>query len=311
MGELYSHSRLKCFENCAKQFHFKYVLKLPQESEGVEAFVGKRVHEVLERLYVFVGQDMLPSLPQVLNRYEQSFDVEYDPDRVRIVKEGTPLSFYRELGARCIETYYRRHYPFDGEETLGIEEHVKFDLAPDTAPGEYQMQGIIDRISKTSDGTIEIIDYKTGGYVPNQKALDEDRQLALYQIGLADRYGPDRPVELVWYYLAKGAVRRSRRTPEQLQELRTGTVALIDTVRAEEEYKARKNALCNWCEFKSVCPAWNPHARQASPPGPSRPAASQVAPSQPAPSQPASSQPATSSTREPALTAEPKQLSLL
>lgn len=270
MAELYSHSRLKCFENCPKQFHFRYVLKLPQESEGVEAFVGKRVHEVLERLYLFVGRDMLPSLPQVLSRYEQAFDAEYDPDRVRIVKQGTPLSFYRELGARCLETYYRRHYPFDADETLGIEERVEFDLSPDAAPGAYRMQGIIDRISKTADGTIEIIDYKTGGYVPNQQALDEDRQLALYQLGLADRFGPDRPVELVWYYLAKGAVRRSRRTPAQLGELRERTVALIDDVRAETEFAARKNSLCDWCEFRSVCPAWNPHARQPRPAEPPR-----------------------------------------
>jgi putative RecB family exonuclease len=298
LAELYSHSRLKCFENCRKQFHFRYVLKLPQESEGVEAFVGKRVHEVLERLYHFVGQDMLPALPQVLRRYEQAWEAEYDPDRVRIVKQGTPLSFYRELGARCLETYYRRHYPFDGDETLAIEERVEFSLDDE---GAYAMQGIIDRISRTPDGTTQIIDYKTGGYVPNQKALDEDRQLALYQIGLADRYGPERPVELVWYYLARGAVRRSRRTPEQLQGLREHTIARIDEVRAESEYAPRKNTLCDWCEYRSVCPAWNPHAVHAKPTQRSPEPVSSEPPKPPEPAEPA----------EPAAAAIPRQLSLL
>ena len=74
MAEVYSHSRLKCFENCPKQFHFKYILKLPQETEGVEAFVGKRVHEVLERLYAFVQRDQVPGLPKVIHRYEQLWD---------------------------------------------------------------------------------------------------------------------------------------------------------------------------------------------------------------------------------------------
>ena len=80
--EVYSHSRIKCFENCRKQFHFRYVLKLPQETEGIEAFVGKRVHEVLERLYIFVRQGLIPDLPRVIHRYEQLWEAEYDAERV-------------------------------------------------------------------------------------------------------------------------------------------------------------------------------------------------------------------------------------
>ena len=53
---IYSHSRLSSFEDCPRKFHYRYVLKIPQETEGIEAFVGKRVHEVLERLYEFVGR---------------------------------------------------------------------------------------------------------------------------------------------------------------------------------------------------------------------------------------------------------------
>ena len=272
LTELFSHSRLKCFENCAKQFHFRYVLQLPQETEGVEAFVGKRVHEILERLYVFVGQGTVPSLPQVKSRYEQLWDDEYDPDRVKIVRDGVPLSFYRELGIRCLESYYRSHYPFDRDETLGIEERVEFDLDP-SAPGNYRMQGIIDRIARAPDGVLEIQDYKTGNYVPSQKAIDEDRQLALYQIGLADRYASDESVRLVWHYVARGIVRRSSRTPEQLQKLRTTCIAAIDKIRGEERYEAKKNQLCSWCEYKSVCPAWNPDALPPHPPsGPPPPA---------------------------------------
>ncbi len=263
--ELFSHSRLKCFENCPKRFHFQYVLQLPQETESIEAFVGKRVHEILERLYQFVGEGMVPSLPKVKSRYQQVWDTLYDPDRVKIVRQGVPLSFYRELGIRCLDIYYRRHYPFDRDETLGIEERVEFDLDP-SAPGKYRMQGIIDRVARAPDGVLEIQDYKTGNFVPSQKALDEDRQLALYQIGLADRYAADESVRLVWHYVARGVVRQSVRTPEQLQQLRTTTMSVIDRIREETRFEPKKNALCDWCEFKSVCPAWNPY----TPPPPRR-----------------------------------------
>ena len=257
---LYSHSRLSSFENCPKKFHFRYVLQVPQETEGIEAFVGKRVHEVLERLYIFVGRDQIPSMQKVVARYHALFDEHFDGERIRIVKEGLDVEHYRQLGVDCLEGYYRRFYPFDQDETLGIEQRVVFHLDEGR---QYGLQGIIDRVVRAPDGAIEIHDYKTGGYVPSQKKLDEDRQLALYQIGVAREFGDDVPIRLVWHYLAKNRVCTSERTPEQLDALGRETMALIDAIQAETTFEAKKNRLCDWCEFRSMCPAWG-----HTPPGP-------------------------------------------
>ena len=254
MTSLYSHSRLSSFENCKKQFHFRYVLRIPASSEGIEAFVGKRVHEVLERLYLFVGRSQVPSLDRVLQRYHSLWDEAWDAERVRIVKQGLSADHYREIGTLCLSGFYRRHYPFDGDETLGLEQRVVFDL--DDAR-RYRIQGIVDRIVRSRDGAIEIHDYKTGSYVPSQKRLDEDRQLALYQPGLQQSYGPDQPMRLVWHYLARGQVRTSTRSPEQLAGLRSEVIELIDRIASEQEFPAERNRLCDWCEYKSICPAWN------------------------------------------------------
>ena len=251
MGTLYSHSRLSSFENCPKQFEFRYIQKIPSESESIEAFVGKRVHEILERLYLFVGRGQIPGVEKVVDRYHKLWEETYDGERVRIVREGTPLAFYRELGERCLRGYYVRHYPFDEDETLGIEKRVVFPL--DEA-GEYRMQGIIDRISRARDGTIEVHDYKTGARVPSQKILDQDRQLALYQIGLAREYGEDVPFRLVWHYVAKNQTRTSTRTPEELALLRRATIDRIDEIQRTKDFPPRKIALCNWCEYKTRCP---------------------------------------------------------
>ena len=255
LGTLYSHSRLSSFENCPKQFEFRYVLKIPSETESIEAFVGKRVHEILERLYQFVGRGQIPSVEKVVDRYQKLWEETYDGERVRIVREGVPLSFYRELGEHCLRGYYSRHYPFDEDETLGIERRVIFPL--DDA-GKYRMQGIIDRISRARDGTIEVHDYKTGARVPSQKMLDQDRQLALYQIGLAAEYGEDVPFRLVWHYVAKNQTRTSTRTPEQLATLRVSTIERIDEIERTTAFPPRKIALCNWCEYKPRCPLYMP-----------------------------------------------------
>ena len=253
MPTIYSHSRLSSFENCPKQFHFRYVLKIPQESEGIEAFVGKRVHEVLERLHEFADRGMLPPLEKVLARYRALWETHFDAERIRIVRSEVPLSHYLELGERCLRNYYRSQYPFDEGTTLGLEERVLFDL--DEA-GRYRFQGIIDRLTRAADGVIEIHDYKTGQRVPSQAILDRDRQLALYQLGLMERYGADQPMRLVWHYVASGKQRSSQRSAQQLEELRTATIDRIDGIQGESSYRPQKQPLCSWCEYKSICPAW-------------------------------------------------------
>lgn len=253
MGAIFSHSRIASFENCPKQFEFRYVQKIESETESIEAFVGKRVHEVFERLYLFAGRGQLPGIEKVVDRYHKLWEEAYDAARVRVVREGASLDGYRALGERCVRGYYLRHYPFDQSETLGLEKRVVFSLDP---AGEFKVQGIIDRIARARDGAIEVHDYKTGARVPNQKALDEDRQLALYQLGLAREFGADTPFRLIWHYVAKDATRVSTRTPNDLERLRASTIARIAEIRSATEFPTRKTALCNWCEYRAICPAF-------------------------------------------------------
>jgi putative RecB family exonuclease len=270
---VFSPSSLNCFENCPRQYAYRYIEKIPVETESVEAYVGKRVHEVLERLYQFVAQRLLPSLPKVVARYRANFDAQYDASRVRITREGTPLDFYRDAGARGLENYYRRHYPFDRDQTLGLEKPIQFALDED---GNYAVRGIIDRVARAPDGVVEIHDFKTGRRIPRQDDLDRDRQLGLYELGLREQLGEADEVRLVWHYVLRDEVRRSQRTPEQRERLRLETARAIDKIRGAQEFPPRPSALCGWCEFRGRCPAINPEraaelaalAAAAEPPDP-------------------------------------------
>lgn len=47
---VYSHSRLSCFEQCPQKFKLQYIDKVETEvEESVEAFLGSRTHETLEK----------------------------------------------------------------------------------------------------------------------------------------------------------------------------------------------------------------------------------------------------------------------
>lgn len=252
----FSPSSLNTFEKCPKQYHFRYVLKLPVSGESIEAFVGKRVHEVLEKLYRFVGDHgKPPTFDQVQRRYRQNFESQFDAAQVRIVRSENGRDYYFENGARCLTNYYRRHYPFDGDETLGLERKLHFKLqGADEARG-YALRGVIDRLVRARDGVLEIQDFKTGRYIPRQQELDRDRQLGLYELGIRRHWGEDEPIRLVWHYLLSNQVRTSQRTPEQRTALGRETTELIDRIRSEQVWAARPSKLCDWCEYREFCPA--------------------------------------------------------
>ncbi len=258
----YSHSRLSSFENCPRQFKYRYVDQIKVDKEGVEAFMGKRVHEILERLYHHVSRNgRPPSLAQVLDRYRQDWARSWH-DKIAIVRKENPPAYYLERGERCLENYYRGHYPFTTGETVALEERLRLRL--DTE-GRYKLLGIVDRIVRQGDGVFEIHDYKTSANLPQQRQLDRDRQLALYQIGLEQTYPDVQQVELVWHYLIFNKTLRSRRSVEALEDLRQATMKLIDSVEAESEYRARPGPLCRWCDYASICPDAPAAARSGAP----------------------------------------------
>jgi putative RecB family exonuclease len=250
---VFSPSSLSCFENCPKQYYFRYVEPIPVEHESIEAFVGKRVHEVLEKLYRFVKNDLVPSLPRVLWRYRQNFDAAFDPARVRIVREGAPAGWYRSQGERGLTNYYQTNYPFEDAKRTEVEQAIRFVLDP---AGRYSVRGIIDRLVKNRDGALEIHDFKTGRRVPSQEELDRDRQLGLYELGIREQFPEAEEVRLVWHYVVPNQTRTSTRSEAQREALREETARAIDRIRAEQDWAPRPSGLCGWCEFRAHCPAF-------------------------------------------------------
>ncbi|MEP7029041.1 MAG: PD-(D/E)XK nuclease family protein [Candidatus Eisenbacteria bacterium] len=252
----FSNSRLSAYENCPMQYRLRYVDQVPVvPRESIEAFLGKRVHEALEFLYLQVGQGYKPSLSEVLDHFRMAWDREWS-EAVHIVRTGETIAGYRLIAERCLTNYYRKHDPFDRGRTVGAEVLVTYPLDPER---DLHMQGYIDRLVDLGNGHYEIHDYKTSRRLPSQGDVDRDRQLALYQMAVSQQLPDVRSMRLVWHYLAHDRMLVSTRSPEQLRELRAQMIALIEMIQratTENNLPARVTPLCSWCEYKPVCPAW-------------------------------------------------------
>ncbi len=252
---MYSHSRMSTFENCPRKFAFRYIeqVKVAQETTA-EAFMGSMVHDTLEHLYKMVEMERTPKWEELNAFYEDAWAKGWN-ENILIVREHLTGEDYKNVGRRCVVDYFKKFYPFRDARVLGLEERLVFDLDPS---GNYKIQGFIDRLAEAEDGTIEIHDYKTNARMRTQEEVDADRQLALYQIGIQRRLNDVKKVKLIWHYLRANRSLVSTRTPDALEELRFDTIRLIDNIeeaKAREEFPPHESMLCDWCEFRHLCPA--------------------------------------------------------
>ncbi|MEM2870042.1 MAG: PD-(D/E)XK nuclease family protein [Thermoplasmata archaeon] len=244
---VYSHTRLETFENCPLQYKLAYIDRIEVEEEGIEAYMGTKVHSALEKLYVDLQRSKLNTLEELLEFYRREWERDWH-DGIVIARKGYTPQNYFDTGRRCIERYYSRFRPFDQGTPVGIERTFSFTLGPHT------VRGVIDRIDRMPDGSYEIHDYKTSSFLPTQAQIDEDRQLALYQLGVQRMWSDATNVKLVWHFLQFGEELVSTRTPEQLEALEAECAALIERIEGEREFKPRPGPLCDWCPYWSYCP---------------------------------------------------------
>lgn len=247
---VYSHSKLQTYENCPRQYKLRYVdrIDLPEGGEGIEAFLGSRVHEVLEKLHKELILTKLNSLEDLFAYYKDQWEKNWH-DNVLIVKKGFKAEHYRSAGKEAIASYYKRHHPFNQSKTLSTEQLIAFKI------DNYSLRGFIDRLSCRDKGLYEIHDYKTSGTLPSQEKLDGDRQLALYQIGIKEKFRDARDVRLIWHYLIFDKEFTSSRSDSDLRDLKKQVVSLIKTIEKDTRFNPAESNLCDWCEYPEYCPA--------------------------------------------------------
>lgn len=237
------------YENCPHQFKLKYIEKPDIEKiDGIEAFLGKRVHETLEKLHKELILSKQNSLDELIEFYKSSWVKNYK-ENIVIRKKGYGAQNYYDTGERAIKDYYRRYYPFSHSRTLSTEKLIQFKLRD-----SYDFRGYVDRLDISEDGIYEIHDYKTSMSLPDNDRLANDRQLALYHIGLMQNYRDAEKVRLVWHYLTFDKEFVLEKTGDALEETEAKTIELIKSLESDSVYAPKESSLCGWCDYPEFCP---------------------------------------------------------
>ena len=249
----YSHSKLSTYEQCKLKYKFRYIDRIkPPIEKSIEAHLGTCVHNALEWLYKEVLSGKEIPLDLLVEKYTEEWQREYKDTFLIVKKEFKPEDYFNK-GVKFLVDYFLKHQPFkDG--TLELEKQVYVELEKDYP---HKIVGYIDRLVYNEEtGEYEIHDYKTANNIPPKEKIEKDRQLALYSIAIKQIYGEDKDVLLTWHYLNHNQRIDSRRTNEQLSKLKQDIINLIKEIENTKDFPPTESILCNWCEYKEICPVF-------------------------------------------------------
>lgn len=257
----FSPSKLSTYQNCPKKYQYRYVDRISRKRKTPETVLGVAVHAAFEELHGLVNGGKLPTLAEVQAVYEAELAKEWD-DTVKLRDERFTKDDWRRVGLDCVKNYYEAGAPFDKDKTVAVEKKVGFPIA--TAEGDYRIEGFVDRLVLAKDGAFEVHDYKTAKTLPSQADMDEDWQLALYELAIRHEWPDTKEVRLRWHYVRHGKVITSIRDAAAREKLRADAAALIAAIKRDHDFLPNVTALCDWCEYKDLCPEFAHKEKVAS-----------------------------------------------
>lgn len=230
-------------------FRLRLIDKLP-EPPSAAATLGTLVHCVLEHLYD------LPAAERTLERASAMLEPEWEamlskrPDLGDLHQDDAALRTWLGTGNERLGTYFRLENP-QRLEPDAREEFVEFQLEDGPL-----LRGFIDRVDVAPDGSIRLIDYKTGKKPLPQYSAKEQFQMRFYAL-LVERLRGTRPALLQLLFLRDGGTLELRPDAGDLEKVEHEIRELWNDIRATAQsghFRPRKSKLCGWCNFQAQCP---------------------------------------------------------
>lgn len=231
-GVEFSFSQLKAFLDCPWLYHLRYDLRW-RSAPSAPSALGQTIHRAME-LFQAEGA---PSEARLLELYEECW---VNPPGVA----GAEVLKLHERGAGIL----RRTW----EEERSSKSKVEFVEREFFVPlGPHMVRGMIDRVDRRPDGSLEVIDYKTHLDVGTEQEAAQDLQLRMYAWGLKACWALE-PAWLSWRFLAAGKTVTVPYDPSGEDELEAFMTRAGDLIAHGRSF-APDPAHCPRCDFRERC----------------------------------------------------------
>lgn len=238
-----SPSKITTYLACPVKYRWTYVDdrgKWYLRSKSYYSF-GNTLHRVLERFHDS-GDAGVTTTDEVLAAYEESWiDAGYSSAEEMAEAFGE--------GRQILERHVQETVAKPREaKTLFVERQFRKDL------GEFALLGRVDRVDEYPDGTLEIVDYKSGRQSVLEEDVATDIAMCCYQLLLRNKF-PDRPVRARIVALRTGESAAASMSDQDAADFERDIVRLGQEILSEDynELIPVFKPLCPHCDFLPLC----------------------------------------------------------
>ncbi len=245
----FSFSQIEAYINCPLQYKFNFILKIPVPSKAVFIF-GRLMHNTLKDIMARLIKNSQLSMfgnegeavqilswndiKNIYKNYWRNDGYESKQDREQ----------YKKNGYKMLKIFYEKMNQEGWPQVLFVEKAFVHRIA------NYYFRGSIDRVDRLPDGSLEIVDYKTGN--PKDKLGYQDKkQLILYKIALEEGLG-EKVSRQTFFYLKNGQAVSFCSNSKEEEKLKTDIADVIHKI-SQASFSPRPGFLCAYCDFNNVC----------------------------------------------------------
>ena len=254
-----SPSKITAFTNCPLAFRFSVVEHLP-EPPSPPALKGTLVHRALEVLFTEYppGSRSRDAAQKALDAAWRELQDGDELDGLRLDETET-IAFL--VDARVLVDRYLELEDPDGVRAIGLELNLSTEIDGVT------VRGIIDRLDELDDGSLAVVDYKTGRAPRTEQSKSRLSGVQMYALMCEAELGR-RPSVVRLLYLRDRIVISAAPTDQAMRGTRQralGVWSAIERACKEDDFRPNPSSLCRFCAFQAYCPSFGGDPSLAAP----------------------------------------------
>lgn len=237
-----SPTRISLYLECALKYRYIYIDKIGRFYTRARPYysLGSTLHQVLEGFHAEGGHASAEEMAMDFEKRWISAGYE------TIEQEAE----YRLAGSEMVALYHRAAAvrSAEGISTLLTERTLRMDF------GEFTLMGRIDRVDRWPDGSLEIVDYKSGRMETSTEEIAGDLAMSIYQLLVRHQY-PGSKVKATIYCLRTGSQASSELNGAQVDEFIHDLRNLGQDIlqRDYESLSPERIPACETCDFLRLC----------------------------------------------------------
>jgi superfamily I DNA/RNA helicase/RecB family exonuclease len=232
-----SASAVETYDRCGLQFKLDRDWRLAAKPAAAMQY-GAAIHRVLKTYFDSVQLGRPKTDDELIEIFRRDLaDAK--------IQEAYQHELYENQGIEQLRDFLAAARLTPTLKVLHTEQPFEIQL------GETTVVGRIDRIDARPDGSVAIVDYKTGK-ARDQENADESLQLSLYAIAAHEKWGYNVDA-LIFHNLEENVPVITARTEAQLLAARQRVEKAAEGI-AKGEFDAKPGMHCDFCAYRSLCP---------------------------------------------------------